>query len=272
MGLTGIRAVGAAAAVILTLPVLAACDSAEPSHEATSSCAGGLSVPTMKIPLNTIHANVWNASGKNGMAATVASRLSWRGVKIIDTGNDPTAEAPPKHAVIRYGPNGKQIALTLAQQIQDAKLEQDDRTNPSVDVVIGMKFALVPVPPPAPSKITINVYNAYVIPGTAGDIAAEMRKRGFHVDKVGNDTSHFYPDHAVVLRYGARGEPAARRVALQFHDVRMVENNRNTKVVDVVIGSKWTDAAVVPAARATPKPTSPAPTPTCLPLAKAAGG
>jgi len=271
MGLTGTRVVGVAAAVILALPVVAACNSSEPSHDLTSSCAAA-STPTMKIPLRTIHANVWNASGKDGMAARVASQLSWRGVQIIDTGNDPSAGQPPEHAVIRYGPNGKQIALTLAQQIQHAKLEQDDRTNPSVDVVIGMKFALVPVPPPAPSRITINVFNAYVIPGTATDVATEMRKRGFHVAKIGNDTSHFYPDHAVIVRYGAKGEPAARRVALQFHDVRMVQDHRKSATVDVVIGSKWTDSAVVPAARATPKPTSPSPTPSCLPVTHKSAG
>jgi len=267
MGLTGTRAVGVAAVVALLLPLVAACNSSDPDHAATSSCSTSLATPTMKIPLSSIHANVWNASGKTGMAASVASQLTWRGVKIIATGNDPSAEAPPKHAIIRYGPNGRQIALTLAQQIQHAKLVQDDRTNPSVDVVIGMKFALVPVPPPAPSKITINVLNAYVIPGTASDVAAAMRKRGFHVDQIGN-TTDFYPKHAVIVRYGAKGEPAARRVALQFNDVRMVEDNRKSDTVDVVIGSKWSDKAIVPVSRATPKPTKPSPTATCSPTTK----
>ncbi|MBB2893223.1 LytR C-terminal domain-containing protein [Flexivirga oryzae] len=270
MGLTGTRAVGVAAAVALALPLLAGCTSSGPDRAATSSCSASIATPTMKIPLSSIHANVWNASGETGMAATVSSQLRWRGVQIIATGNDPSAEKAPKYAIIRYGANGRQIALTLAEQVQHAKLEQDDRTDPSVDVVIGLKFALVPVPPPPPSKITINVLNAYVIPGTATDIATEMRKRGFHVDKIGNDTSHFYPDHAVIVRYGAKGEPAARRVALQFNDVRMVQDNRKSSTVDVVIGSKWTDKAVVPAARATPKPTSPSPTATCAPATSAA--
>lgn len=267
MGLTGRRAVSATAAAALLLPMVAACSSADPRHTTTSSCSLPAATPTMKIPLSSIHANVWNASGQNGLAASVANQLHWRGLQIISTGNDPTNEQAPEHAEIRYGAVGKQIALTVAEQIKDAQLEQDDRTNPSVDIVIGTHFALVPVPPPAPSRITINVLNAFVIPGTASEVATQMRKRGFHVATVGN-TKDFYPDNAVIVRYGLRGEPAARRVALQFRDVKMIEDHRKDATVDVVIGSKWTDGAVVPAAQATPKPTPSSPSPTCSPISK----
>ncbi|WP_188836253.1 LytR C-terminal domain-containing protein [Flexivirga endophytica] len=250
---------GATVAIALTMPALVACTTGNHHDTATESCLNAPSTPTMKIALNTIHANVWNAGGKAGQAASVASQLTWRGVHVIDTGNDPKGGQPPKHAEIRYGANGKQIALTLAQQIKDAKLEQDDRTNPSVDVVIGEKFALVPVPPPKPSKVTVNVLNAFVIPGTAGQLSALLTKRGFHVAKVGN-TSDFYPDHAVIIRYGTQGEPAARRAALQFKDVRMLNDHRKGTKVDVVIGSKWKDSAIVPVAKATVPPKSPSPT------------
>lgn len=263
MGITGRRVAGATVVMALALPALAACDSSAPGHAISESCVATPSTPSMKIALTTIHANVWNAAGKTGQAASVASQLSWRGVHIIDTGNDPVGGEPPKHAEIRYGANGKQIALTLAQQIKDATLQQDDRTNPSVDVVIGSNFSLVPVPPPAPSKITVNVYNAYVIPGAASQLASTLRKRGFTVAKVANDTSDFYPDHAAIVRYGVRGEPAARRLALQFHDVRMVQDHRKGTTIDIVIGSKWSDGAVVPAAQATVPPKPSPTTPTC---------
>lgn len=221
----------------------------------------------MKIALNTIHANIWNAGGETGEAALVASQLSWRGVHIIATGNDPSNAKTPAHAQIRYGANGKQIALTLAAQIKDATLEQDNRTNPSVDVVIGSHFSLVPVPPPPPSKVHVNVLNAFVIPGTASDMAKMLRKRHFHVAKVGN-TSDFYPDNAVIIRYGLQGEPAARRLALQFKSPKMERDGRKGATIDVVIGSKWADSAIVPAAKATPKPTPKSSAPTCAPAAK----
>lgn len=266
MSWVGRHAVGAAF-IAVTLPVLAACSSTDPGATTTTTCVAQVATPTMKIPLNSIYANVWNAGGQNGEAASIAVQLQWRGIHIIQTGNDPTGANPPEHAAIRYGAGGKEIALTLAQQVKDATLQEDNRTNPSVDLVIGTHFALMPVPPPAASRITINVFNAFVIPGTASNVAGEMRKRGFHVAKIGN-TSDFYPDHAVIIRYGLRGEPAARRVALQFRDVRMIQDARSSATVDVVIGSKWTDNAVVPAARATPAPTKPSPSPTCSAITK----
>jgi len=240
----------------VTLPTIAACNSTNPGRAASASCLEAASTPTMKIALNSIHANVWNAAGKTGQAASVASQLKWRGVHIISTGNDPKGGEPPKRAEIRYGPNGKQIALTLAQQIKDATLEQDDRTNPSVDVVIGTDFSLVPVPPPKPSRVKVNVLNAFVIPGSASELASTLRKRGFQVVKTGN-TKDFYPDDSTVIRYGLRGEPAARRLALQFKHPTMEKLHRSSAIVDVVIGSKWKDHVIVPVAQATVPPTTP---------------
>lgn len=267
MGFAGRRAVALAAAITLAAPVLAACSSTGGHKPASSSdCVAAAVTPTMKIPLSSIYVNVLNAGGGNGQAAKVSSQLRWRGIHVITTGNDQSNGTPPAYAEIVYGPNGKQIALTLAQQIQHAKLVQDTRTNPSVDVVIGTHFALVPVPPPPPSKITVDVLNAFVIPGSAGDVAAELTKRGFHVAKVGNDRADFFPDNAVIVRYGLQGEPAGRRVALQFHGVRMIQDNRKDATVDVVLGSKWTAGAVVPAAQATPTPTPTTPKPSCVPV------
>lgn len=256
MGLTGRRVAGVTVAMALVLPGVAACTSNKPGSASSDSCIDATSTPTMKIALNTIHANVWNAAGKTGQAASVAAQLGWRGVHIISTGNDPQNGKPPKHAQIRFGANGKQIALTLAQQIKDATLEQDDRTNPSVDVVIGKDFSLVPVPPPQPSRVKVNVLNAFVIPGTAGQLSSMLHKRGFQIGKTGN-TADYYPKDAVVIRYGLRGEPAARRVALQFEHPRMEQDNRKSATVDVVIGSKWKDNVVVPVAKATVPPSKP---------------
>lgn len=275
MGLTGRRVAGATAAIALALPLLAACTSTNKSGSVgTDACLDAPATPTMKVALNSIHANIWNAGGKTGQAASVASQLSWRGIKIIDTGNDPAAGGPPKYAEIRYGPNGKQIALTLAQQVKGATLEEDDRTNPSVDLVIGSKFALTPVPPPAPSKITVNVYNAYVLPGTASSLATELRKRGFKVDHVGNDPERgYYPTSAVAIRYGLQGEPAARRAALQFKGpVKMLQIHRNNNQVDIAIGSKWVDGTLLSASKATPAPTPKPTTPSCRPTASTSSG
>ncbi|NNG38111.1 LytR C-terminal domain-containing protein [Flexivirga sp. ID2601S] len=269
MGHSTRRAAVAATAIAIALPTFAACGGSggnDKKAEAPSTCVPS-PTPTMKIGLGTIYVNVWNAGGKDGLAATVAQQLGWRGLHVIDTGNDPEAGSakPPTTAQIRFGPGGRQIALTLATQVKDAQLVQDNRTNPTVDLVLGNKFALIPMPPTAASAVTVNVYNAYVLPGTAGTLAAEMRKRGFKVGQVGNDPkSGFYPDNATAIRYGSQGEPDARRVKLQVKDAKMINDGRKGTTVDLVIGSKWKDDTVVPVAQATVPPTpSPTSSPGC---------
>ncbi|WP_265443059.1 LytR C-terminal domain-containing protein [Flexivirga meconopsidis] len=264
MGHSTRRAVVAATAIALATTTITACggsDSGSKKADAPTTCVP-TPTPTMKIGLSTIYTNVWNAGGKDGLAASVSQQLGWRGIHVIDTGNDPKAgeTKEPTYAEIRYGPNGRQIALTLATQVKNAKLVQDERTNPTVDLVLGTKFALIPMPPPPASSVTVNVYNAYVLPGTAGKLAAEMRKRGFKIGEVGNDPKRgYFPDNPTAIRYGSQGEPAARRVKLQVKDAKMVNDGRKGTTIDLLIGSKWTDDAVIPAAQATVPP-SPSPT------------
>lgn len=215
----------------------------------------------MSVSLSSIHVNVYNATGKADLASDVANHLKWRDVQIISVGNDPISDerATPKTAEIRYGKMGRQIALTLATQVKDPVLHQDDRTNPSVDLVIGKHFKLVPVPPPPASEIKVNVYNTTYHPGWGTKIADEFKDRGFKVQNYGNEPhGRFWPKDAAVILYGEKGEPAARRVALSFENPRMKElPNRDSAVVDVDLGNKFSH--LVPEDEATPTPT---PTPT----------
>ena len=249
------EALTALGVLLFATPLATACNGGTPKK--TTPCPFELPTPTMKIALNTIWVNVWNANGTDGLASQIAIQLRWRGLHIVATGNDPeSGNYPlPTYAQIRYGAGGKQIALTLATQVKNSTLRQDDRTNPSVDLVLGAKFALQPVPPPPPSAISLNVYNAYVLPDTATALAVEMTKRGFHIANVGNDPKGgYFPDSTAAVRYGSQGEPAAQRVALQVQSVKMVNSNFNDSTVDLVIGSKWTDSAIVPAPQATSTP------------------
>ncbi|TWE10087.1 LytR C-terminal domain-containing protein [Rudaeicoccus suwonensis] len=249
----------AAVVAVAASPLAAACGSSKPK-KVVKSCETSLPAPTMKIALNTIWVNVWNASSQNGMAAQVAQELQWRGLHIIATGNDPESGnyPTPTYAQIRYGSIGRQIALTLAEQVENPTLEEDDRADPSVDLVIGDKFALVPLPPAPASQVSLNVYNAYVVPGSAQELANAMRSRGFQILTVGNDPEQgYYPNDAVVIRYGAQGLPDAQRVQLQVKGAQMMQDSRTGTTVDLVIGSKWvsTSAVLVPTAQATPTPT-----------------
>jgi len=259
------QAAAAVVALILGISLTGCGGNDKPTKRTSAVCPTLLPQPTMSIPLSSIHLNVYNAAGKEDMASEVSTELKWRGLKIISIGNDPISDqrATPKTAEIRYGKGGKQIALTLATQIKDATLYKDDRTNPSVDLVIGTHFKLVPVPPPPPRDVTVNVYNTTYHAGWATDIAGKLKKRGFNIAEYGNEPhGRFFPDDSAVIFYGKQGEPAARRVALSFKNPTMKElPNREGTVIDVDLGNKFT--SLVPVAQATPKPTPKPTAPTC---------
>lgn len=250
------------ATVIAGCVVLAGCGDQKAPTKKPSCAATAIPAPAVAIPASYIYLNVINASETTGLAGKVATALSWRGFKVIGTttsSSDSTRPAP-KYAEIRYGTGGYQIALTLAAQVTHATLYDDDRTNPSVDLVLGPSFELSTLPPPAAKTVTVNVFNTTARAGLATDVAAQMRARGFKTGKVGNDPlSSFNPDLVAIVRYGARGEPAARRVALSVKGAKLVLDGRDDGSVDLVLSNRFT--ALVPAAQATapdlPKPTSP---------------
>ncbi|YAL83629.1 LytR C-terminal domain-containing protein [Dermacoccaceae bacterium W4C1] len=245
-------------AVALTASLVVGCSDDEPTQtEKTPTCPTTNPAPSMKIAANTIFVNVINAGGKSGLASSTATQLQWRGFRVLDTGNQSIDDnrAAPTTAEIRYGPSGRQIALTLAQQVANVNLVQVDRANPTVDLVLGEKFALVPVPPPAASSVTLNVYNTTYRSGLSGEAAEALKKRGFKIKANDNDPGGgFFPNDTAIIRHGERGEPAARRAALQIKGARLVQDKRTDTVVDVLLGNKYT--GLVPESQATPAPTS----------------
>lgn len=253
-----VSATGTAAAVLaglLALSGVVACDSSDKpaaTKTATPTCTP-LPKPTMAIAANTIPVRIYNASDTGGLAQDVAIELRARQFRVLSTGNYTGDATPAPYATITYGSIGRQIALTLAQQVKNPKLVQDDRLDPSVDLVLGTKFALIPVPPPPPAKVRLNVFNTTAITGLAASVAKQFTARGFTVLDTGNDPAgHFWPNDPAVVIYGKEGEPYARRVALQIKGSRMVQDNRSGTVVDLDIAPKW--VGLVPVAQATPAP------------------
>lgn len=241
--------------VVVGATALTACGGdGEPKPDASPSCPTTVPAPSMKIKPSTIYVNVINASETSGLASKTSTQLTWRGFKVLGTSNpspdDPTETGP---AAIRYGDSGRQIALTVAAQVKNAKLVKIDRADPTVDLVLGNGFGLVPVPPPPAKDVTVNVYNTTYRSGLSGQVADQLRERGFKVDKNSNDPrKQFLPNDVALIRHGERGEPAARRVQLQFKGSRLVQDGREGTDVDIALGNKY--SALVPAAQATPAP------------------
>ena len=249
---------GLAAASML----LAGCGNQEVTATKTPACTT-TPTPDATIPASYIHVNVLNASDTTGLAGQVGTALSWRGFQVIGTASDPQDDnrPTPKYAEIRYGAGAYQMALTLATQVQNATLYDDGRSNPSVDLVLGTSFRLAALPPPAAKSVTVNVYNTTARSGLATSVGKQLRARGFKTGQVGNDPlGSFNPELIALVRYGAKGEPAARRVALSVKGAKLVLDGRTDSSVDLVLDYRF--AALVPAAQATATPL-PKPTSTC---------
>ena len=162
--------------------------------------------------------NVLNATGKDGMAASVAKGLSQRKFSVGSISNAPETWYVTQPAVIHYGPSGLDQALLVQQQIPGADLFEDEgRGSKSVDVVVGLGYKdLVPLPPrfdPLPSEITMNVYNTTFRTGLASVVANQLKGRGFKVKDVSNDPLKTLQMGTALIRYGEEGDLAAKIVA-----------------------------------------------------------
>ena len=205
--------------------------------------------------------NVYNNSDRVGLAHTTAKALAHRGYRVGTVANDPS-EAPVRTpAEVRYGDKGSDAALMVAAMVPGTRMVHDPRTDNSVDLALGPPFKGLtkapPVPMPPPGKVTVNVLNTTFRTGLAGAVAAEVRARGFHVAKVGNDPTRVVLGVAEI-RYGEDGEPAARLMARHIQGAKMVRDNRIGTRIDLVLGNGYT--VLVPRSQAVVPPTH-APTP-----------
>ncbi len=95
-----------------------------------------------------------------------------------------------------------------------------------------------PVKAAARPDIRIRVLNATSRPGLARTVAAELRRRGYTVTGVGNDSSPV-PGPAV-MRYGAAGAPKARAVAGLVAGAVNRQIVREGTDIDLILGNTFT--------------------------------
>ncbi|MFI1382904.1 LytR C-terminal domain-containing protein [Embleya sp. NPDC020886] len=111
----------------------------------------------------TITVNVYNATKRAGLAKTVSEALKARGFVIGKVTNDPLNQPVAATAEIRHGFPGTTPAKVVAAQVAASTVKEDQRTDGSVDLVIGdgwtdlaapeqVAAILSPPPPPAPSR------------------------------------------------------------------------------------------------------------------------
>ena len=264
------RAAGAACLAMALTVTLGACSSKEePKKKAAPTCPAGNPKPSRTVAWPTMYANVYNASDSKGEAATVARRLGWRGLNLLEVANDPLADdrPTPKYAEIRYGKSGRTIALNLATQIPHANLYQDERADPTVDVVIGNDFTLTPQPPRPIKDVKVAVFNTTFQSGLAATVSNQLAKQGFHSEAKANDRA-YYPDDTAVIVYDEEGLPDAQRVQMSIPGSRLLQDEKANvsmtgRDVRLYLGSKWLKGGkVAPLSQATKAPGS-SPRPSC---------
>ena len=185
-----------------------------------------------------------NSSDTDGLATDVARELELRDFSITSVGNADNSIYVKGAATIYFGDDGLKNALLLQQQIPGSKLWNDARGGDSVQLVLGYGYKELvdePDPPlPAPSEITVNVYNTTWQPGLAAEVSDTLEGREFKVKDTGNDPQgSFHEKEVGVIRYGPEGEREAKRLAEQVDDMQMQEDSRNDSTVDLVIGNEW---------------------------------
>ncbi|ADB29454.1 hypothetical protein Kfla_0330 [Kribbella flavida DSM 17836] len=91
-----------------------------------------------------------------------------------------------------------------------------------------------------PKQVVVNVYNGGARAGTAKQIAAELRKRGFNVGKVANEPKGDKVD-VVEIRGTAPDAPEFKLIAGQLNQkAHPAPDNRPDHTVDVVLGIGFT--------------------------------
>jgi len=101
--------------------------------------------PTIKPREVTL--NVFNATGRTGLAAKAARSLERAGFKVETVDNDPLGRTILTVGEIRVGPSGMAGAILVSKRLAGFRVVQDGRADATVDVVLGKGFRGLRPPP-----------------------------------------------------------------------------------------------------------------------------
>ena len=126
-----------------------------PTAEASSDCQAVTRAQALKASAVTI--NVYNATDREGLAASVAKSLRTHGFKVSAVANDPLGKQIAGVGEVRRGRTGAAGAALVATRLPGVKVVPDQRSDGTVDVVLGNKFTSLRAPstavPGAPRKV-----------------------------------------------------------------------------------------------------------------------
>ena len=111
-----------------------------------------------------------------------------------------------------------------------------------------------------PSSVIVRVFNATDSSGLAGQVADELRSRGFTVSEVANDSGQREVTGAGEIRFGARGRDQARYLSVYVPAAGEHQDVRATAEVDLVLGPEFAGLATPEEVEAALTPPEDAPT------------
>ena len=96
--------------------------------------------------------NVYNATGRSGLAGSTSKLIADRGFVLGKVANDPSKRKTPAVAEVRHGPKGAAAAeLVAAVMPTGTTVVADKRTDATVDVALGTAFKTL-LPATAPTQ------------------------------------------------------------------------------------------------------------------------
>jgi uncharacterized membrane protein (DUF485 family) len=124
-----------------------------PPPVASPACPAA--VPAKVVTPGAVTINVYNATNRNGLAASVAKSLRRQGFKVQTIANDPLGKQIAGVGEVRHGQSGATGAKLAALSLLGAAVVLDNRPDDTVDIVLGDRFsALRNLPKGATSQAT----------------------------------------------------------------------------------------------------------------------
>ncbi|WP_370131807.1 LytR C-terminal domain-containing protein [Streptacidiphilus sp. EB103A] len=200
----------------------------------------------------------------------VLAVLGWGTVQLVDVfggGHKKTAAAGCTRTTTAAGTAaGAGTAGSADKASGAASAAPSGSASASASPVAAAFAALVPGAVPKPAAVTVNVYNATNRAGLAGQTAAELKKRGFTIGKIGNAPvalENKVPGSAQVTG-GKAGAAMMTLLGTEVSGSHPVTDKRNDTTVDLVLGNGFSALAtpaqaaqaVVLASRPTPSATA----------------
>lgn len=109
-------------------------------EEGSAGAATEAGTSACEVTPEQVDVNVYNATDREGLAASVARDLKSRGFTVKTVANDPKQAELDGRGELRFGDEGTKGAGLLAEHVGELAERTDERARATVDVVLGPRY------------------------------------------------------------------------------------------------------------------------------------